>query len=182
MILFFIKIIYFMLPAYFANMAPIFFKKHFNFLAVPIDCGKIFYGASLFGKTKTIRGFVVGILMAVFVVFLQSFVLMKIAFFNEISLIDYSNINFILLGVLFGAGALLGDLAESFVKRRIGKNSSESWKVFDQLDYIMGALLFVSPIIVLKLSEFVGILIVSLVLTIIINQVGWLMNLREERW
>lgn len=171
-----------MLPAYFANMAPIIFKNRMKFLAIPIDFGKTFYKKPLFGKTKTIRGFVVGILSAIFIVFLQSHILIKIDFFEKISLINYSEVNFMLLGALFGSGALLGDLAESFVKRRIGKKSSESWKIFDQLDYIIGALLFVSPIFILKLSEFLGVLIISLTLTIIANQIGYLINLRKEKW
>lgn len=181
-VLFFITIVYLMLPAYFANMAPIIFKNRLNFLAIPIDFGKTFYRKPLFGKTKTVRGFVVGILSAIFIVFLQSNILIKINFFEKISLINYSDVNFILLGILFGFGTLTGDLVESFIKRRIGKKSSESWKIFDQLDYAIGALLFISPIFILKLSEFLGAIIISLILTIITNQIGWLANLRKEKW
>lgn len=39
-------------------------------------------------------------------------------------------------------GALLGDVVESFFKRRIGKHRGETWILFDQLDFILGALFF----------------------------------------
>ena len=39
-------------------------------------------------------------------------------------------------------GALTGDVTKSFFKRRIGKNRGEDWILFDQIDFIGGALLF----------------------------------------
>ena len=39
-------------------------------------------------------------------------------------------------------GALCGDIIESFFKRRIGKNRGENWIILDQLDFILGALMF----------------------------------------
>jgi len=37
-------------------------------------------------------------------------------------------------------GALLGDMMESFFKRRIGRDRGQDWIPFDQLDFIVGAL------------------------------------------
>ncbi len=39
-------------------------------------------------------------------------------------------------------GALLGDIIESFFKRRIGKQRGDDWLGFDQLDFITGSLVF----------------------------------------
>ena len=39
-------------------------------------------------------------------------------------------------------GALLGDIIESFFKRRIGKSRGENWIPFDQIDFILGVLFF----------------------------------------
>jgi len=39
-------------------------------------------------------------------------------------------------------GALIGDIVESFFKRRIGKVRGQDWIPFDQLDFILGALFF----------------------------------------
>ena len=39
-------------------------------------------------------------------------------------------------------GALLGDIVESFFKRRVGRKRGENWIPFDQLDFILGVLFF----------------------------------------
>ena len=52
-------------------------------------------------------------------------------------------------------GALLGDIVESFFKRRLGKNRGEDWLVFDQLDFIIGALVL-SFVMSLFLQIFTG--------------------------
>lgn len=181
MIIFLIKIFYFMLPAYFANMAPVIFKKRLNFLAIPIDFGKMINNKPLFGKTKTFRGLILGILSAILVCFIQ-FSLYRYPLFKEISIIEYEKENFILLGFLFGFGALFGDLIKSFFKRKLNKKPSESWKIIDQIDYVIGTLLFLSPIIILSFPKIFWILILSLGLTIIVNHIGWKLNFRKEKW
>jgi len=45
-----VKAFYFMLPAYFANMAPIIVKNLFKSVAVPIDHNKKFNSISVLGK------------------------------------------------------------------------------------------------------------------------------------
>src|SRR5437773_6411567 len=50
-----------------------------------------------------------------------------------------------LLGVLFGAGAMAGDSAKSFFKRRLGVEPGRPWIPFDQLDFVLGALVLVAP-------------------------------------
>ena len=44
---------YFMLPAYFANMAPIFVQNHLNFLAKPLDMGLSIKDKRILGDHKT---------------------------------------------------------------------------------------------------------------------------------
>ena len=39
-------------------------------------------------------------------------------------------------------GALVGDMVESFLKRRLGRRRGEPWPVADQIDFLLGALLF----------------------------------------
>lgn len=181
MITFLLKIFYFMLPAYFANMAPVIFKENFKFLAIPIDFGKKINNKPLFGKTKTIRGFLLGILLSIFIVFIQTN-LYQDNFFEKISIIEYEKENLIILGFLFGFGALFGDLIKSFIKRRMNKKPSKSWKGFDQLDYVIGSILFVSPVVILSFSEFFGIIFLSLILTIFVNYISWKLNFRKEKW
>ena len=71
-----LKAFYFMLPAYFANMAPVIVKKLFNKTAVPVDFNKKINGKPMLGKNKTWRGLMFGILFAIVVAFFQ-FLLFK---------------------------------------------------------------------------------------------------------
>jgi len=45
---------------------------------------------------------------------------------SEYTFFDYTEVNILIIGFLFGFGALLGDLVESFFKRRIGIESGKS--------------------------------------------------------
>ena len=94
-----LKALYFFLPAYIANMAPVLFKR-LPFLDKPIWENKL-------GRNKTWRGFIVAVLIGGVVFWLQ-----KIAYisgFKNLALIDYADFS-ILLGLLLGAGAIIGDL------------------------------------------------------------------------
>jgi len=128
-----IKIMWFMMPAFFATMMPVFVRKS-NFLNAPIN-------KTIFGKNKTYRGFFFGIITSIIIIFLQM-LLYQYPFFQGLSLIDYSTSNFILIGFLMGFGALFGDLIKSFFKRRFNIKSGKSWVPFDQIDYVIGTILF----------------------------------------
>ncbi len=110
-------------------------------LAVPIDFGKRLKGREIFGKNKTWRGLVVGIITGIFVAGIQALLFFKSDFFKNNTVIDYGEFNFVLIGALMGAGALLGDLIESFIKRRLDKPSGKPWFPWDQADWIIGAIL-----------------------------------------
>ncbi|PIY59916.1 hypothetical protein COY95_04525, partial [Candidatus Woesearchaeota archaeon CG_4_10_14_0_8_um_filter_47_5] len=99
----------------------------------------------IFGTHKTLRGFFFGILAAIGMAFLQSY-LYTFHFFSSISIIEYPLFNPALVGFLFGFGALFGDAVKSFFKRRVGISEGEPWLVFDQTDWIIGALIFISPV------------------------------------
>ena len=60
---FILKCFYFMLPAYLSNMIPVFVKKIFNFMAVPLDFNKRINGKPILGKNKTFRGFFFGVIL-----------------------------------------------------------------------------------------------------------------------
>jgi len=73
-----------MLPAYLANMAPIFAQRAgiLKFLSKPVDGGRKINGEPVFGENKTWRGFAVGIIVAIFMIWIQYF-LYKIPFFEN---------------------------------------------------------------------------------------------------
>lgn len=180
---FLLQCIYFMLPAYFANMAPVFAQKLsvLKFLTKPIDNGQGLKGKPIFGTNKTWRGLVVGIITAIATVWLQYF-LYSIQFFQKISLINYFTINLWLLGFLLGFGALFGDLVKSFFKRRINLKPGAPWIPFDQIDFVIGALIFVSFAIRLSWSVVLVVLLVSPILHFLTNQIGFILKIKNTKW
>jgi len=169
---------YLMLPAYFANMAPVIVKK-INFLKVPIDFNRKINNMPVFGKNKTFRGLFFGVLFSIVVAYIQ-FVLNDNGIFLSLAIADYSN--WLLIGLLMGFGAIIGDLAESFVKRRLSFKSGEGVFPFDQIDFVVGALIFVYPLVKLSVSKIAIIILLSIVLHIIVNHAAFYAKVRDKKW
>ncbi len=179
-VLFFIlQCFYFMLPAYFANMAPVMTKDSFNELKVPIDLNTKLDKHTLFGKNKTFRGLIFGVLFGIIITFIQ-YLLYDIEFFRLLSFIDYSG--WIILGFLFGLGAILGDLIESFFKRRLNIKPGKPFIPFDQLDFVVGALIFIYPVYHIGPDKILVILVISFILHILVNHTAFYLKIRKERW
>ena len=177
-IVFLLKCFYLMLPAYFANMAPVITRRIslFNF---PVDFGRQIGGKPILGRNKTFRGLFFGIIFALFVAFMQS-LLYKTDFFKGISFIDYNN--WLLFGLLMGSGALIGDLAKSFFKRRLGLKPGATFVPFDQTDFVVGALLFIMPMLKVTLRVFLVTFALSFVLHIAVNHIAYYSKIRDEKW
>jgi len=169
---------YFMLPAYFANMAPVIVKK-INFLKIPIDFDKKINNKLIFGKNKTFRGLVFGVLFAIAISYFQ-FILYNNDIFVDLALFGYSN--WLMIGFLLGFGAIIGDLIESFVKRRLSYKPGKPFVPWDQIDFVLGALIFVFPIVNLSINKIIIIIILSFVLHIIVNHIAFYMKVRKEKW
>ena len=176
--LFLLKCFYLMMPAYFANMAPVIVKK-VNFLAFPIDFGKKISSKPLLGRNKTFRGMFFGIIFAIVIAYLQ-FSLYNLEFFRDVSFFSYQN--WLLIGFLMGFGALMGDLAKSFFKRRLGIKPGERFVPFDQTDFVVGALVFIIPVFSVTLKIFIVSLLLSFVLHIAVNHIAFYLKIRNEKW
>ena len=176
--IFLLKCFYLMLPAYSANMAPVMVKK-IDLLAFPIDFNKKMSNKPVFGKNKTFRGLIFGVVFAIIVAYLQ-FLLYNAGFFRAISFISYQN--WFLFGLLMGLGALTGDLIKSFFKRRLGIKPGARFIPFDQTDFVIGALAFITPIFDLTLKIFFVSLLLSFVLDIIVNHLAFYLKIRNEKW
>jgi len=113
-------------------------------IAVPIDFGVKWRGCEIFGKNKTWRGLLVGVITGMIVAGIQALLFFNSDFFVRYTIVDYRKVNFILIGSLMGGGALLGDLIESFIKRRLNKPSGKPWFPWDQIDWIIGAMVLSS--------------------------------------
>jgi CDP-2,3-bis-(O-geranylgeranyl)-sn-glycerol synthase len=165
-------------PAGVANMSPVLFKW-LPVLNKPVDFGKTFGGKPLFGKNKTYRGFLVGILMAILVVYLEKILY---NFLAPYSIVDYSQINIFWLGFLLGFGALFGDLIESFMKRQKGVAPGKSWAPFDQIDWVLGALIFVHLYFPIGLSIWITALIIFGLLHPVINLIGYYLGIKKNKF
>lgn len=161
--------LYFMLPAYAANMAPVFAARACkNRWSRPIS-------KQLLGAHKTYRGFIVGILVATGVVYLQRF-------WMTYALVPYGEIDVLVWGPVFGFGALGGDAVKSFFKRRRGLPPGARWMPWDQIDFILGALIGVSPLYLPDIKHILIILIISPLLHIISNFIGYQAGFKETQW
>ncbi len=169
---------YLFLPAAFANMAPV-LCRGLPLLDVPLDGGLKIGGRALLGKQKTVRGVVAGILFAVAMALIQH-LLLAVPFFSDLSLVPYAD--FMLVGVLLGGGAMLGDLIESAIKRRLGIVSSRPWIPFDQIDWVIGAFLLLEIAYPLPWLSLVPTLALFFVLHIAVKHVGYWLHLDTARW
>ncbi len=171
--------LYFMLPAYFANMAPEIFKK-INILPFPVDFGKEWKGKRIFGSHKTWGGLVYAAVVGLSMFYLQRY-LYQFPLFQQLSFVDYTQMT-PLLGFLLGFGAILGDLIESFFKRRVGVEPGKPWIPFDQLDFVVGALVLSAFVVVLPIKAYAVILVVSPLLHIVVDHVAYWLRIRKEKW
>jgi len=136
-----IQALWLVLPAYIANASALLVGG-----GTPIDFGKKWKdGVRILGDGKTWRGLVSGALVGM----TGGFGLSIVAFYTNdsefafLGLSDFGRFPLmipIISSICFGA--LFGDITESFFKRRIGKNRGENWIPFDQLDFIIGVLIF----------------------------------------
>ncbi len=171
------KVFWFLLPAGFANMAPVMFRWiPFN---TPIDFNLKLGKKPVLGAHKTWRGLIIGIMLAIVVAHIQ-FLLYPMM--RSYSLIDYSAVSMPLFGFLLGFGALFGDLIKSFFKRRFNIKPGKVWIPFDQVDYILGSLLFISFYIPTDLLLWISSLLLFSLLHPIINYLGYMLRFKKNKF
>ena len=159
----------FIFPAYCANAVPVLVGG-----GRQIDLGKNFVdGKPIFGRNKTFRGFFFGLIVG------TGAGLAETVYFGSKSFP-------LLLGFLLSLGALLGDLAGAFVKRRIGLAPGDLFPVVDQLDFIVGALLISLPIslslFVFSWELVVATLIITLPIHLLTNFGAYKLKLKRNPW
>lgn len=178
--LFLLSCIYFFLPAYFTNMAPV-LASRINVLAAPVDLGKTIKGRPVLGSHKTWRGVIFGLMAGIIIAYLQLW-LFQFSLIKGISFFDYSQINILLFGLLISGGAIFGDLFFSFLKRSLKMKPGQRWLVFDQTDYVLGAFLFLSPFLKLGVLIWLVIFILTFFLHIVFNRLGFWLKLHNSKW
>lgn len=172
-----LQVLWLFVPAYLANMSPVFVQGRFERLATPIDGGRCFRSTRVFGDHKTWRGLLAGIVVGTAVYELQR-LLHTAGFLPELALLDYAD-DPLLPGFLMGLGTGVGDAIKSLFKRRIGIPPGASWLVFDQLDFFVGAYLFVSAVHVPPLLPAIACLPIVLAGSVAVTAIGWALGLKE---
>ncbi|MCF7872322.1 CDP-archaeol synthase [Candidatus Woesearchaeota archaeon] len=166
-----VKVAYLLIPAYFANMSPVFFKN-VNFLNFPVDLGKKLNGKPIFGKNKSVRGIFFASIVGIVVAFIQ-----YLLNFESLHLVDYSY--FYIIGFLLGFGALLGDLVESFFKRRLNLKPGSPFIPFDQIDYLLGGAVLISIFYSVPFFPLIVVLVFAIPIHIVVNFISYKLKLRD---
>jgi len=161
-----VQLLYFMAPAYVANMAPP-FVRYWKGWNRPIS-------RRWLGEHKTVIGFGIGVLAAVTVTFIQS----RVAWPGALAAYD----QWAALGVRFGGGAMAGDCAKSFVKRRLGIAPGDPFIPWDQLDFVLGALALVWGRAALSWVDLATILLLTVAGHILVNHLGYWLGIRDVKW
>ncbi len=129
------------IPIYVANASAVIVGG-----GTPIDFGKKWKdGRRILGDGKTWRGLFSGTFLGMTAGFGLTVAAsyLSASGYGFLGLTDFEGFPSMIL-ILFSLcfGALLGDVIESFFKRRIGRDRGQDWIPFDQLDFIVGALIF----------------------------------------
>ena len=88
----------------------------------------------------------------------------------------------LLLSFYLGLGALLGDLVKSFFKRKIGIKSGEPWIIFDQIDYVIGGLIFGSVMVIPGIELIITLLIISPLFSLGANIIAYKLKIKKVWW
>lgn len=155
-------VIYFMLPAYLANVSALTFGG-----GTPVDFGREFRdGRRILGDGVTWKGTIIGTAIGTLIGLLQGIVAGDI-------------VQGILLGFCLGGGALLGDAAGSFLKRRLKIDRGRPAPILDQLDFVVGALILASLVIPPSPVLIITALIISPILHLSANIISYLMGMKN---
>ncbi|MCS7117831.1 MAG: CDP-2,3-bis-(O-geranylgeranyl)-sn-glycerol synthase [Thaumarchaeota archaeon] len=168
----FVMALVYVFPAYVANGAPVVAVRLIG-TTHPLDFGRKFFdGRRLLGDGKTVEGLVSALSAGIL-----TGVLLWLASPNSFSSV--------MEPVVLSVGAVLGDVAGSFLKRRAGIERGAPVPVLDQLGFLVTALLlcwavfgiprWVDPVTLLLVIAFTG------VLHLATNAGAYLLNLKD-RW
>jgi CDP-2,3-bis-(O-geranylgeranyl)-sn-glycerol synthase len=168
-----------MLPAYVPNNAAVLVGG-----GRPIDGGRTWRGRRLLGDGKTWRGTAGGVLAGVGLALALDALRGPAAALVGAPLPGFP----LAAAVGLAAGAMAGDVAASFCKRRIGRTRGSPVPVVDQLDFVAGALLFAALLAPAWFQRTftpaaVGVVLVATpVLHLGTNAIAYALGLKDEPW
>lgn len=176
-------LLFYFFPAFIANAIPpqlgkIPLLNKFNY---PMDFGLSFRGQRILGTNKTLRGLIIGTILAGLLCLSQGYIFENSEFLKDISPVNYNDFNPFILGTLLGFGALVGDAIESFFKRRFGIAPGEPWFPFDQIDFALGAAIFSYFYVQLDFKYYIIQILLFFVIHLAAKVLGYYLGL-EKKW
>ena len=154
---------YLLIPIYCTNGAPVVFGG-----GRPIDSGRsLSDGQRILGDHKTVRGFVSGLVVGSIVGVFESFFLSQ---------------NLLPVAILASLGALIGDIAGAFTKRRLRIAPGWPLPVVDQLDFVIGAILMVSVVSTVSLGTAIIVLLVTPPIHLLTNLGAYFLGFKSTYW
>jgi len=184
-LLYIVSCIYFFLPAYIANAAPP-LANTFNILNRfnrPIDGGHTIKGIPVLGNHKTWRGLICEIIICFSLVQLIFWInnYYNLPFLSVIG-VNSSVVPTIQLGILLSIGIVFGDLLFAFIKRRLQLRPGTAFVPFDQTNYVIGAFIFIQPMLELSLNFWIILFVLTFFVHILFNRVGYNLGLHKAKW
>ncbi len=168
-----------MLPAYVPNNVAVVVGG-----GPPIDGGRTWRGRRLLGDGKTWRGTAGGTVAGILLAHALNWVQPAIGSVLGVSLPTFP------LGavVALPLGAMAGDIVASFGKRRTGRDRGAPFPGVDQLDFVAGALVLAMLIVpewflaTFPLAVLVAVVVLTPLLHVLTNGVGYVLGLKDEPW
>ncbi|MFW6265223.1 MAG: CDP-2,3-bis-(O-geranylgeranyl)-sn-glycerol synthase [Halanaeroarchaeum sp.] len=168
-----------MLPAYIPNNAAVLAGG-----GRPIDGGRTWGGRRVLGDGKTWRGAAVGVTAGLVVAAVLNAIEPSASAALGVAVPRFPP----LVALALAAGAMLGDILASFLKRRTGRERGAAFPVVDQLDFVVVALLatylaapawfvsvFTPPVVV-------AVLVLTPALHLATNGIAYFLGLKDEPW
>jgi CDP-2,3-bis-(O-geranylgeranyl)-sn-glycerol synthase len=161
-----VEALIFIFPAYCANATPVLAGG-----GTRMDFGKNFVdGKRILGNNKTFRGFFFGWGVGVGVGLVEGFVF------------GFQTLP-VLFCILIPFGALVGDLVGAFIKRRLDIAPGGLLPVVDQVDFVVGAIVFSLPLwLAAGWPVAVAALLITPPIHLFTNYLAYKLKLKKHPW
>jgi CDP-2,3-bis-(O-geranylgeranyl)-sn-glycerol synthase len=172
----FVKALLIIFPAYAANGFPPLAGGR-----KPIDLGKNWNGNRILGNGKTFEGFALGLFIGFLVGALETSLYPELNAYAMEFGVTLPLIN-LFIGFMISFGALFGDLAGSFIKRRFGLKRGADVPLLDQWNFIIGAVLFAMWFTEITIWMLLIMLLITPVVHRIANIIAYKIKIKKEPW
>jgi hypothetical protein len=155
-------------------------------LKKPMDFGNSIRGKRVFGDNKTWRGFVIHVLCCALGTIIQTQLQSTGIIPQWLPLLDYER-HGLIAGVLMGTGMTLGELPNSFMKRRLAIPPGQKKRgilgglffLFDQVDLMIGIWVFLYFLVKPSLLMILWSFLLMILLHVAVSTTGFLLGMRK---